>query len=207
LINNIDKYLAFKDDAEQETLNYIYRHNHLNKILGAWRWEPLFLYRKELLPIIFKETNRGIDFGGGAGPISLASTIVDLGSKDIFFRDIIYNRLSEIEFNTDYIFSSHTLEHIKVLPKIMSQFQRILKNGGNLILLLPSYSCHRWRAGNHTNKKYIDHQWTFKLSDTQLEEVIPNILQIDTLVEEYFKVIIKEYSGDNCIFIFATTLK
>lgn len=203
-INNIDEFLVFNDDAEQETANFIYRHHYLNKILGAWRWKPLFLHKNDLIPIIFNEEHTGIDFGGGGGPVSLDTTIIDLGERDIFNRIIQYHSLVSLDFKVDYIFSSHVLEHIEDLPLIMSQFHSVLKPDGVLILIIPSYSCNRWRAGLHTSKEYSDHKWTFKLSDTKLDIDIPNILSIDKLVEEYFEVNIKEYSGDNCIYIFAT---
>jgi SAM-dependent methyltransferase len=49
----------------------------------------------------------------------------------------------------DYVFSSHCLEHIKEWKKALSEWVRILKKGGYLILYLPHPRRESYRRGVH----------------------------------------------------------
>ena len=198
-----EKTGLFLDDAEKRTKDFRYRHGKMSRILGCWRWKGLYQHKQKILPILFDKEKRGIDFGGAFGPVSMHTTVVDFAEKDIFHRKIKYKSLQDIDFTVDYIFSSHTLEHIEALESVFSQMQKILKKGGQLILNLPAYSCKRWRHGVHSNKKFNDHKWTFILAGTSLEENIPKLLEIDTLIKQYFTISFKTYTGDNSIFIIA----
>jgi len=200
------RFLNFINDAEEETRNFRYRHQIVNRLLGAWRWKPLFMNRDRIIPIIFDPNKAGIDFGGGAGPVNPEATIVDFNQKDVFGRMVKFKTLADVDFQVDYIFSSHTLEHIKDLDGISIQILNTLKKDGYLILNLPSYTCLRWRSGIHSHKAFNDHQWTFTLSRTEIKDEIPHLLEIDTLLEKYFKIELKEYSGDNSIFLIARRL-
>ncbi len=193
----------FLDDAQQKTPNFMYRHQKMHRVLGAWRWKGLFLNRNEFIPCLFDSKNRVIDFGGAFGPVSQQATIVDFARKDVFGNTVNYHDLSQVNFQADIIFSSHTFEHIKELERVLRDIRNILKPGGQLILNLPAYSCIRWQHGVHTNKKFNDHYWTFILKQTQLTEELPHLMAIDELIEKHFEVLRCNYTGDNSIFIWA----
>jgi SAM-dependent methyltransferase len=193
----------FIDDAEKSTTNYKYRHSiYLQKQLGSWRWKGMYQFRNLILPIIFKENSKGIDLGGAYGPVS-QNAIVDFAKHDIFGRPVKYRDLEDVDLQTDFIYTSHTFEHIPDLEKLVTQIQRVLKPEGYLIVLVPSYSCVSWRVGIHTNYFHNDHVWTFCLSGTPINEPIKNLLAIDTFLEKYFEVTLKKYTGDNSIIILA----
>lgn len=196
-------YLDYLDDAEQKTRNFRYRHFYLGKALGAWRWKGVYQFREQLIPVIFDKNKRGIDFGGAYGPVAKNTVIVDQLPKDIFGRKIQYNDLGKLDFSPDFIFSSHTLEHISNLEEVLQELQKVLKTGGDLILNLPAYSCIRWQSGIHTNRKFNDHKWTFHLATTTMPDSINAPLAIDTLIGQYFNIQTSQYTGDNSIFIWA----
>ncbi|NBG65880.1 methyltransferase domain-containing protein [Acidiluteibacter ferrifornacis] len=200
-------FTSFVDDAEQRTKNFMFRHMKHHKILGGWRWKGLWQYREQLIPIIFNENIKGIDFGGANGPISLTIPIVDFAKKDSFNRVVKYNSLTELDFLVDFIFSSHTLEHIEDLDLIFSQMNEKLNDEGQLIFLVPAYSCKRWNSGVHINKKFNDHAWTFYLSKNKPDHNFKKLNAFDLSVGRHFDVKVAEYVGDNSIYVLAKKRK
>lgn len=201
-----DDYIKFLFDAEPSTFNYVYRHNpkasDISKKLGGWRWKGLFTYRKEIVPILYDNNLKGVDFGGSQRPISNHLDIVDLEQKDYYNRPIKYNSLKQIEGELDFIFSSHTLEHIPNLEEILDDMFQSLKNGGKLILNLPSYTCKRWRADSGQDMGGTLHVHTFKLSKTELTDNIKHLINIDSLLKDKgFNIEVSEYTGDNSIIV------
>jgi len=198
-----NQFETINNDAELKTKNYTFRHSKANnKIFGAWRWKGLWKYKKEIIQIITIPDGRGIDFGGANGHVSLHSEIVDFSQKDIFSATIKYHNLDDVDFKADYIFSSHTLEHIENLDLIFKQFKSILKSNGIIILNLPSYTCTRWRSGIHTHQDFNDHKWTFYLDGSNPDHDIKNLLAIDIFAGKYFNVVKKDYAGDDSIILF-----
>ena len=194
----------FIDDAEKSTANYQYRHSaHIQKQLGSWRWKGMYQYRNSLVPIIFRKNSRGVDLGGAYGPVSQDTVIVDFAKQDIFGRPVEYKYLEDVDFRADFLYASHTFEHIPDLEKLVTEIKRVLKPDGYLIVLVPSYSCVSWRVGIHTNYFHNDHVWTFCLTGTPIDEPIKNLLAIDTFLEKHFELTLKEYTGDNSILILA----
>jgi len=58
----------------------------------------------------------------------------------------------------DYVYSSHLIEDFEDTSKILSEFIRILKNGGNLILVFPDqpeYSRHCITTGQPLNTYHV----------------------------------------------------
>jgi len=197
-------FLKFIDDAEQETANYQYRHQYWNRSLGSWRWKGVFQHRVLLIDTIFDMDKVGVDFGGAYGPIAKHTRIVDFNEKDLFGRKVSTKSLEQLEDHSiDYLFSSHTLEHIKELEKIVVQIKQKVKPGGDILLNLPSFSCKRWNSGLHKNRLFNDHQWTFYLKDEVLAptEDLQNLLAIDDFLAAHFTILIKSYTGDNSIFL------
>ena len=112
--------------------------------------------------------------------------------------------MSEVDYDIDFIFSSHTLEHIPNLEEILQEMYDNLVDDGILALNLPAYSCKRWIAKTGHWMGGTPHVHTFKLSKTKVDEDITNLLDIDSLLEKFgFKISLAEYTGDNSIIIFA----
>jgi len=199
--NNND--LSFINDAEEKTENFKYRHLKYHKILGAWRWKGLWQNKELISEFVFNNNLKGIDFGGANGPISSTITIVDFADKDSFKRPVKYKSLSSIDFKLDYIFSSHTLEHIKDLDSIFNEFKNHLKENAQLFFLVPAYTCVRWQSGIHTNKAFNDHAWTFCLEKDYSKLNLKNLLSFDQKVKEHFTIKSANYVGDNSIFVHA----
>jgi SAM-dependent methyltransferase len=203
-----DEAIDGLNSAELLTKNFNYRHFKKGAVLGAWRWMGVYEKRDLLQKYVFSSHLAGLDVGGARGPISLDVDICDRLEKDIFRRRVKYHDISEIPNGSlDYVWSSHTLEHIPKLEEFISRLRDILKDNGKLIILVPAYTCSRWRAGSHT---YTDkqgdssHLYTFCLtSDKNVEEAV-GCCAIDEVVGRYFAVDETEMVGDNSIFLLAT---
>ena len=204
----------FLYDAEPKTNNYNFRHFQLVNKLGGWRWKGLFTYRETFTDLIFNKNLKGIDFGGSQRPISEHLDIVDLEDKDFYNRKVKYKSLDEVEYDIDFIFSSHTLEHIPNLEEILKQMYDNLTEDGILALNLPAYSCKRWIANTGNWMGGTPHVHTFKLKKTKIDgntemwqpllKESANLLDIDSLIEKIgFKIALAEYTGENSIVIFA----
>ncbi len=192
------------NEAELKNKNFMHRHMNYLKILGCWRWMGLYENKDKIINTVYQ--GQGIDFGGAAGPVTKNSTIVDFSTEDIFKRPVQIRNLTDVTFKADYIFTSHTLEHIPDLDLIFTQMNDVIKKDGQLIIHLPAYSCVRWRNGLHTNRKFNDHAWTFYLNkdaDTVENLQLSNTMAIDQKVLEYFSIEEADYCGDNSIMIFA----
>jgi hypothetical protein len=203
-IQSPSEWRSFINDAENNTKNYKFRHSDdMQKKLGSWRWKPMFLNREILVPIIFNSSKKGLDIGGAYGPVSKATDIVDFNKKDIFSRPVKYSGLEDVDSKVDFVFSSHTFEHISELDDFLKKVHSLLNQNGKLIAIVPSYTCLWWRAGTHTMAAHRDHVWTFALSESKIEEQINCLRYIDEAIENLFTIETKQYSGDNSIFIIA----
>lgn len=201
---SVEEFINFKFDAEPKTDNYNFRHFRLNHVLGGWRWKGVFTYRDLFVNLIFNENLRGIDFGGSQRPIAKHVDIVDIEDVDFYKRPVKYKNLSEVEYDIDYIFSSHTFEHIPNLDEILDQIYTYLSPDGVLALNLPSYTCKRWWADTGNWMGGTPHVHTFKLKKSEVSEKIPKLINIDELIENHgFTIALAEYAGDNNIIIFA----
>ena len=201
---NVEEFINFHFDAEPKTDNYNLRHFRLNHALGGWRWKGVFTYRELFANLIFNENLKGIDFGGSQRPIARHVDIVDIEDKDFYGRPVKYKKLSEVEYDIDYIFSSHTFEHIPNLDEILDEIYENLTVDGVLALNLPSYTCKRWWADTGNWMGGTPHVHTFKLKKSEVSENIPKLINIDEVIESHgFTIALAEYAGDNNIIIFA----
>ena len=201
---NHNDFVNFLYDADPKTDNYNWRHFQLVQKLGGWRWKGIFTYRETFVDLIYNDNLKGIDFGGSQRPISEHLDIVDIEDVDFYNRKVKYKSLSEVDYDIDFIFSSHTLEHIPNLEEILQEMYDNLVDDGILALNLPAYSCKRWIAKTGHWMGGTPHVHTFKLSKTKVDEDITNLLDIDSLLEKFgFKISLAEYTGDNSIIIFA----
>jgi SAM-dependent methyltransferase len=201
---NLGDFNSFLYDAEPKTNNYNIRHFQLVGKLGGWRWKGIFQYRETFVNLIFNSKLKGVDFGGSQRPISSHLDIVDIENTDFYGRPVKYHSLKDVGYGIDFIFSSHTLEHIPNLEEIIEEMYDNLVDDGVLALNLPSYSCKRWWGNTGNWMGGTPHVHTFKLKKTKVEEDIPCLLNIDEMIEKKgFKIALAEYAGDNNIIIFA----
>lgn len=200
----IQEFIDYHFDAEPKTENYNIRHFQLTRQLGGWRWKGVYTYRELFANIIFNDKLKGVDFGGSQRPIAEHIDVVDIEDKDFYGRPVKYKKLSEVSYDIDFIFSSHTLEHIPNLDEILDEMYTNLTTDGILALNLPSYTCKRWWANTGNWMGGTPHVHTFKLKKSETSENIPNLIDIDTVIENHgFNIAMAEYAGDNNIIIFA----
>jgi len=177
-----------------DTKSYQYRHTELTGF-GAWRWLAIYQNRHLIADYIFSD-KIGIDWGGYAGPIYGNSIIVDMNTD--------YKGPHSLKScgaqSQDYIFSSNTLEHVDDVLKTLQEMHGLLRNYGKIIILVPSWTNHRWRKKHHRAHKH-----TFCLEgDENAGNEGEVFTTIEPLVREA-KFTIKKcgYSWENGIFIFA----
>lgn len=170
-----------------------------NDRIGAWRWDGIYEHRQLVASHVFDPDQVGIDFGGYQGPIGGYTKVIDIACN---------NSLDDLEDNSiDYIFTCHCLEHIKDVKPIVATMFKKIKNGGKLIVLVPSFTKEVWRAYYAP-----DHEITFKLRDSFLTHyLVPNdasyeeiLIDVDTMLEDAgFDIIIAKKTRNHCIFLYA----
>lgn len=166
--------------------SFTYRHQSMIHI-NSWRWLCNWQHRRFLMELVFSD-RKGIDFGGALGTIGGNTTVVDIIG--------LYPKIDDIANNSlDYIFTSHTLEHISNLDEILIKLYNKLKNGGIIYIAVPSYTCVRWRAGITAQ-----HKWTFSLEDDVFTRIDTKILNAG------FKINKAEYAWDDSIIILGEKL-
>lgn len=209
-----EEFINFLYDAEPKTNNYNFRHFQAAQVLGGWRWKGMFTYRETFVDLIFNKNLKGVDFGGSQRPIASHVDVVDIEDVDFYGRPVKYKSLEEVDYDLDFIFTSHTLEHIPELDKVLTSMYDNLTNDGVLAINVPSHTVKRWWANTGNWMGGTPHVHSFKLSKTnapyythagtQEYESIPNLIDIDTLLEKKgFNIALAEYAGDNNIIIFA----
>ena len=167
------------------------------KELGAWRWMSAYQYRSLIADYVFSDM-KGIDFGGQCGPIGGNAMIVDIANKECDSLTLIKSEC------LDYIFSSHTLEHITGLHITLLNMYDRLKDNGKLILILPSHTCTRWNVGINTASTHVWNMYLSRDKNAKYYNEFDNFLNIDTYLRvSGFKILKAEYCWDNSIFILA----
>lgn len=127
---------------------------------GGWEWEGKFY--PDHLTIggacfgAFRAAKRwcsgeGIDIGAGAWPLP-GSRPIDPSwyPQGLRLEDVLPG-------SQDYVFSSHTLEHIKSWHGALAEFVSKIKPGGILFLYLPHPDCGLWRMENPFMRQH--HKW------------------------------------------------
>lgn len=109
---------------------------------------------------------RGIDIGCGDHPLLLA----DRPEKQLDRWDIeqgdAQTMLGIHDATYDAVFSAHCLEHLADVPKALSNWARILKPGGAMIVIVPDFMLYeRWCWPSRFNS---DHKAAFTLFDCHL---------------------------------------
>jgi SAM-dependent methyltransferase len=188
-------------EAQNETLNYRFRHHTVAHRLGVFRWRGMQKHLDTLLPLLTADGIRVVDFGGAGGPLGLGSEVVDRLSRDAWGRAVRHHSLAELGGTVDVVFSSHALEHIPELDDVLRSIQGCLKPGGQLVLHVPSFHCERWRAGVHSNARYNDHVWTFGIGPDPVGLACQSYIDIASKIAEFFSVHHADYCGDDSILV------
>ncbi len=101
-------------------------------------------------------TGKGIDIGCGPDPIvpDVDRFDVDQGDANMITRFV--------HEQYDFVFSSHTLEHMHDPYAALREWFALVKPGGHLILLVPDEDLYE--QGHFPSIFNRDHKWTFTLS-------------------------------------------
>jgi hypothetical protein len=142
---------------------------------------------------------RVIDFGGFDGPLGFGSIVVDEKAE--------LKTLDSVGGQVDVIFTSHTLEHLEDPQRWLEAAYARLEGNGVLIVLVPSYTCRRWRKGLYANQAQpTGHNHTFALS-TDASAQGPNgewCDKIDSMVSlAEFTIEDARYVGDDSVLVIA----
>jgi SAM-dependent methyltransferase len=89
---------------------------------------------------------KGIDIGAGNWSFENSRPIENNKDENAF-------KINEKDNSLDFVFSSHTIEHLKEWQKALKEWQRVLKNKGILFLYLPHPICKMWEKG--INKQHL----------------------------------------------------
>lgn len=112
----------------------------------------------------------GIDFGAGRWPLA--------GAKPIDVDTV--STLEDLpDGSRDYVFSSHTLEHIHGWRYVLGQFRRVLGPGGVLFLYLPHEDMALWNPERFWGRS-AGHVW-----QPRLETLLGYAQLHDWLVGDY----------------------
>lgn len=81
---------------------------------------------------------KGVDVGASRWPLEGARAIDDGASENAY-------KIGDGDASLDYLFSSHTLEHLDRPWEALGEWTRVLKPGGILFLYLPHPACAMWK--------------------------------------------------------------
>jgi len=90
---------------------------------------------------------KGVDIGCGKWPLKGARAVEENKEENAY-------KINEGDSSQDFVFSSHSLEHLKDWQKALVEWHRVLKTEGVLFLYLPHSVCGMWKVG--VNKQ---HAW------------------------------------------------
>lgn len=120
------------------------------------------LYDPNFARFYFK--GHGVDIGGKPDPLSIYSELFPLISSvrtwDLEDGDAQYMANVDAE-SFDFIHSSHCLEHLNDPVEALSNWMRILRPGGHLVLTVPDEDLYE--QGQFPSTFNRDHKWTFTL--------------------------------------------
>ena len=160
--DSYDTFITGIYDAVPKTQNYNIRHFQLVNQLGGWRWKGIFTYRETFIDLIFNKNLRGVDFGGSQRPIASHVDVVDIEDTDFYGRQVKYKTLEEVDYDLDFIFTSHTLEHIPDLDQTLTSMYDNLTKDGILAINIPSHTVKRWWANTGNWMGGTPHVHSFK---------------------------------------------
>jgi SAM-dependent methyltransferase len=124
---------------------------------------------------------RGVDIGAGKWSLSRARTIEDASQENAY-------TIREKDRSMDFVFSSHTLEHLKNWQNALKEWHRVLKINGILFLYLPHPCCQMWQK-----KVLKQHKWSPNpkvLSEFLTRELGMRIIEISFLPDGYLSFVV-----------------
>ena len=192
-----------RHEAQNETRSFRLRHREQARTLGAFRCRGIHENLAEILRLVGDAQGPVVDFGGAGCPLGLGSVVVDLLETDALGRPIQHHDLADFAGQASVLFTSHTLEHIADLDAAVESIARALAPGGTAIIHLPAFTCERWRAGDHHNRQFHDHVWTFGLSGSAVPAKLGHYCEIDTVLARHLSIERIGYCGDDSIFCLA----
>ena len=112
----------------------------------AHRIYPDYLKQGEALASVRPLTRKfcfgnGLDIGAGVWPLENARPIEDNRQENAY-------KIKENNNSVDFVFSSHTLEHLEDPGSALKEWVRVIKPEGVLFLYLPHPACEMWRVEN-----------------------------------------------------------
>ena len=170
-----------------------YVDNHTaegRKQAGAWRWVGLWKNRNKLLP--FLEEKDVLDIGGASAPIGYGE-ILDTAEIDIWGRRVKYHD-ENICKKFDTVFASHILEHYEFPAVHLRRWHGLLKDGGHLILQVPSM----YNIMNHPLFNE-NHHCVFTIDGDVEQGIKSKMLPLRWFLEQVFTIEFLEYVGNTGI--------
>ena len=104
-------------------------------------------------------TGRGLDIGCGPDPLPGAQ------KWDVQDGDAEYLATIPSE-SFDYVYSSHCLEHMRNVPRALSNWSRVVKAGGYLFIVVPEWTLYEHRQWPSPHNP--DHKATFAVISSEL---------------------------------------
>jgi SAM-dependent methyltransferase len=121
----------------------------------------------------------GVDIGGGSDPLS-SNDVRTVKCWDKEDGDA-QNMAGVLEGQYDFVVSSHCLEHMRDVYEALSNWIRIVKKGGYIVITIPDEDMYE---GGHWPSKYNpDHKHTFTLF--KYNSWSPVSINVFELVQEF----------------------
>ena len=124
---------------------------------------------------------KGVDVGASRWPLEGARAIDDGPDENAY-------RIHEADGCLDFLFSSHTLEHLDRPWDALGEWTRVLRPGGILMLYLPHPACEMW-----TTENLPFHKWNpdpFTVEDELKNRFGYTILAITYLPDAFFSFVV-----------------
>jgi SAM-dependent methyltransferase len=129
---------------------------------------------------------RGVDVGAGHWPLSGARPVEDGVDENAY-------ALKEADESLDFVFSSHTLEHLDRPWDALNEWVRTLKPGGVLFLYLPHPACEMWKP-----EQLQFHRWSpdpVTLEEKLSVQFALHLLYVSYLPDAFFSFVVIARKG------------
>lgn len=148
-----------KSPTRKQIINALFRPNGWEKAWYSGLYQLNFNLDKDA---------KILDIGGGQNPYPPAQVVVDKYANDnsqrlgrkcrvLPYQTLYVCDAAELPFGDnefDFVFSSHTIEHISRLPEALNEMSRVGKKG---FIAVPGNDFHIM-----TDKREYGHKWVFK---------------------------------------------
>lgn len=138
-----------------------------SRVRGYYRIQPLLdKFRKQLIPNSIYQSPKKLNLGSS---ISLIPGYLNIDALEERNPDIVCD-IRDLKFakdnEYDLVRASHVLEHFSLeeIPAVLSEWRRVIKSDGYLVICTPDYIALSWRAilkpsGFHLDKKTYQNGW------------------------------------------------